>query len=318
MKHPTNHRSVLFAFVLSAAFLTACSEGREPSAPEVEALVTPLCQEGCQEVDPFPNSPGIFLTSSTTPTKCEEGQLNDSDVDGLSDDCETRLAAAFAPELYTAGALDNTGREPRWVANLQPSGAIRIMYLISYYNDAGSTTFGCFLKPDDCAPHVGDSEWIILDVKYVPSTTHWLLSAAYYSQHESWQTFLGSGANPPALYYPNKSGGYPRSYVAQGKHANYGSLADCNAGGTAGSDDCSNVNTPSRLTGGVTLNMGSSGHHAGIGQNCVVSANPLYYYYGSGKTECYWSGGRFRGWVPDSVGGGDADPYGPKLIYWGF
>lgn len=313
-------RDTATALILALLGLGGCSSDPGSTAPSPTLDVPPPpCQAGCQETDPFPSSPGIFLSSSTTPSACEEGNINDSDVDGLSDDCEARIAAAFAPELYTAGLLDNTGRESRWVARPLSTGIIRIMYLLSYYHDNGTTDALCSFKPSKCAPHVGDSELIILDVRYDIETQHWVLSNAIYSEHDGFGTYSSFGADYPAvLFYPVKPGGYPRSYVAIGKHANYATVSECNAGGFLGLDDCSNANTASRVAVGVTLNLGSNAHHGGIGQNCVVSLNPSYFYYGSGKTECYWTGARFRGWVPDSVPGDDADPYGPKLLYWGF
>ncbi len=243
-------------------------------------------------------------------------------MDGLEDLCETNLSAAFAPELFTAGGLDNTGRESRWVARPLSTGVVRIMYLLSYYYDAGTTPppLSCTpWSPTDCAPHNGDSELIVLDVTYNLETQHWVLTNAIYSEHDSFGSYGTGGAEYPViLYYPAKKGGYPRAWVSQGKHANYATEQECNEGGKAETDDCTYNSTASRVAVGVTLNLGSRAHHGGSGQNCVVSLNPAYVYYGSGKTECYWSGSRFRGWVPDSVGGGDADPYGPKLLFWGF
>lgn len=318
-QHAHHSTWTITASLLALIAVGGCSSEPTSSGPASMSQVQPQCQEGCQETDPSPSSPGIFLTSSTTPAKCEEGPMNDSDVDGLSDDCETRLAAAFAPELYTSGILDNTGRESRWAARLLQSGTIRVMYLLSYYNDAGSTFVGCPFSPSDCAPHSGDSEWNLLDIKYNATTHHWVLNSAEYSQHDGSTTYgSGGAAYPTVLYYPGKLGGYPRSYVAIGKHANYSTVTECNGGGFAGSDDCSSGSTASRVAAGTTLNIGSNSNHSGIGQNCVASSNPLYQYYGAGRVECYWTGARFRGWVPDSLGGGDADPYGPKLRSRGF
>ena len=50
-----------------------------------------------------------------------------------------------------------------------------------------------------------------------------------------------------------------------------------------------------------------------------MSANPDYEFYGAGRVECYWTWKLFRGWVPDSVGGGDSEAaYTDHLSYFGF
>lgn len=127
----------------------------------------------------------------------------------------------------------------------------------------------------------------------------------------------GTDAYPLALSYPGKLGGYPRVYVSVGKHASYGSIDECNDGGTFGSDTCIGVNAGVRVAAGTTLNIGSRAVHA-ASQDCMASSNPSYLYYGAGRTECYWTDKRFQGWIPDSVGGDNSDSYSPKLSTWGF
>jgi hypothetical protein len=53
-------------------------------------------------------------------------------------------------------------------------------------------------------------------------------------------------------------------------------------------------------------------------RDCVVSRNPSYEFYGSGREECYWGPAKFRGWVPLTVGGGEADVYRSQLTALGF
>lgn len=48
------------------------------------------------------------------------------------------------------------------------------------------------------------------------------------------------------------------------------------------------------------------------------SENPAYFFYGSGRLECYWSERPFRGWVPDGIGGGQATGYLDRLELMGF
>ncbi|HET7025322.1 MAG TPA: hypothetical protein VFI39_08980 [Gemmatimonadales bacterium] len=308
----------------------ACSDTlTSPPGPEASKVI-PFCQLGCLDQDPHPDSAGVFLGSGITPDMCTDG--TDSDQDGLEDFCETNLALAFAPELRYSDA-DEVGREPYWAArpiSRYIADTVVIAYLISYYRDAGSNTWGCSIpsipfiwdKPVECNGHNGDSEAIVLDVYYSYSTKHWILGAAIYSQHDSPATYsrylpLGFPARPypMQLEYPSHPGAYPRAYVAEGKHANYNTQSECNSGGTLGSDTCENVNTSARLPAGYLYNLGSRAHPA---IDCVTSRDPSYLYYGSGKTECYWTGGRFRGWIPYTIGGVDTDPYSPKLSDWGF
>jgi hypothetical protein len=195
---------------------------------------------------------------------------------------------------------------------------VYIVYLISYYRDAGNNSFGCGLPFHDptCDGHNGDSENIQLDVYYNEGTQHWLLDHAAYSAHTSFNNFLrGSGGYATGLEYPAKPGGYPRTYVSQGKHANYGSRFSVLLG--LGSDDCRQVNTSTRLYAGSNVNIGSRAVHT-TAQDCMPSSDPSYQYYGSGRQECYWTTRRFRGWIPMTVGGADSDPYEPILRNAGF
>jgi hypothetical protein len=307
---------------VSMGWLTyACSGSDTPSAPAA-AAVTPQCVSGCGDADPFPNSPGVYLSSAVTPFTCGSANYSDSDQDGLADICENSIPAAFAPELYYY-SFDEVGREPHWVARKfgsEDADSVQIAYLESYYRDTGSQTYGCSLPfhPSSCDGHNGDSEAIFLTVHYDYDNQHWVLSSAKYSQHESYGIYArGAGSYPTQLYYPSHPGAYPRAYVAQGKHGNYNSVSDCNSGGTLGSDDCTNVNTAARLPGGGQLNLGSRAHHTSA-QDCMPSADPSYIYYGSGRLECYWTTENFRGWIPTSVGGADSDPYSTRLQAEGF
>jgi hypothetical protein len=278
----------------------------------------PKCLPGCTESDPDPSAPGVFLTSAVTGVSCFLGGQNDRDSDGVFDRCESDLAAAFAPELrYYSG--DEIGREPHWAARKAGTNHIYLIYLLSYYRDAGNTSFGCSLPFHDtsCGGHNGDSENIQLEVYYNPSSQHWLLHSAAYSAHSSFNTFVRGTAAYPALQYPAKFGAYPRAYVSQGKHANYGSQSSCNGGGTISSDDCRLVNTSARVYAAGIVNIGSRAVHT-PSQHCMTSTNPAYQYYGSGRQECYWTNTRFRGWIPTTVGGADSDPYSPILAAAGF
>jgi hypothetical protein len=279
--------------------------------------IVPLCQLGCLETDPNPSAPGVFLGSGVTDEVCFGSAQTDNDQDGLSTFCEKNLAAAFAPELWYA-SNDLVGREPHWVAKPVAAGSstVRIAYLLSYYDDGGTTSPLCDNSFGDgpCSGHFGDSELIALDVDYDPDTSHWVLATAYYSAHENTNTYSRgwSNAYPTQLTYPSHPGAYPRSWVAFGKHANYGSQSECDSGGFLGFDHCSLANTAARVSAGQNLNLGSRNVHTSA-QDCMLSSDPIKVQMG--VIECYWTTRRFSGWsgaIPD------ATSYGPKLSSLGF
>lgn len=289
------------------------------------SFISPMCQEGfCGgETDPNPTAPGYYIASSVTPDACLYGGHTDADVDQLSDFCEKNLASAFAPQLHYY-QYDETGREPHWVARRIAEEGVRLGYLLSYYRDAGSSSPGCSLPfhPPSCDGHNGDSEAIFLDLYYDYGTEHWVLGAARFSQHGSLKTYDGDGCTATSfgcvyLQYPDRPQGYPRAWVSEGKHANYANLQDCNHGGFGAADTCDQVNIFARVVAGVASNLGSRSYHS-TGQDCIESSNPSYLYYGSGRTECYWTVKPFQGWIPDSVGGANSSPYSEILEDMGF
>jgi hypothetical protein len=298
-------KCAVLVVLLSEACAAPTDSPEEPSATGPSASV--LCQTGCLDVDPNPSAPGIFI-GGDSPATCFG--VNDGDNDDLAERCESDLARAFAPQLYYY-KFDEMGREPYWVA-MKVGGAqrVRIGYLLSYYRDAGSQAFACSIPgaPDSCAGHNGDSEAIFLEVYYNSTTMHWVLYNAKLSAHGAYPVYgTPSFGEYPILTYPGQLGGYPRVWVSQGKHANYANLADCNAGGTLHIDTCNGNNTGARVDASAIYNLGSLTAHTAA-QDCVTSRNPSYIYYGSGRKECYWTAVTgFRGWIPTTVGGAEAD-----------
>lgn len=284
----------------------------------------PKCQLGCLDVDPNPDSAGIFISNSVNNDLCVEG--TDVDADGLSEFCEKQLAAAFAPQLYYWD-IDDIRGEPHWLARWSNDGEqVVIGYLYSMYRDEGSTAFVCTVPlpwpfpnpPIKCAGHNGDSEAAFLEVKYHPASSHWVLTRAMYSEHESYGVYeSGLDGYPSVLTYPERLGGYPRVYLAEGKHAGYATRNECNEGGFWGVDTCVDVNTALRVVAGAQLNLGSRASHT-TDQDCTASASTSYEYYGSGRLECYWTSQSFRGWIPAYIGGGAAAAYSPRLLDQGF
>jgi hypothetical protein len=265
------------------------------------------------ETDPAPGMPGLYLGSAVSgsgSSLCfDVTAANDRDQDQVTDQCEAKLAAGFAPQLaYFSG--DRVGRESRWAAKRQMlasdgSSGVRIGYLLSYYFDDG--TVGCKWGLVWCGGHYGDSEAVWLDLYYNPASQHWVLDRAEYSAHSRNNIYTrGAGPYPAALHYPGKSGGHPRAFVAYRKHANYANDASCDAG-NSGLDDC-RADRYQRVSAGSARNIGSRSVRL---VDCVRSS----FYTARTRTECYWTVKRFRGWqtrVPD------ADSYSDKLTAFGF
>jgi len=288
----------------AALLFTACADQPvEPAEGEPQlSLIQPMCTIGCGETDPYPDMPGIFLGSGVTAFQCFEADHTDADFDGLSDFCEYQLAWAFRPELaYYQN--DDMRMEPYWAAHGIGGDTVRIAYLLSYYVDAGTEHELCPLLQGLCDGHAGDSEYIALDVSYNTTWSHWIVRRALYSAHGDANVY----ESPRPYRYPQQleygeeeGGGYPVSYVAIGKHANYASESECDAGGTLGFDDC-HPDRRMRIRGGQYYNIGSFDEPF---HDCVESENPLY----QGVLECYWDQTEldFTGWQDYQP---SADPY---------
>ena len=160
---PIAHSALFLTLALSACTSDILTGPQGENRPEAVGGV-PLCQAGCLDTDPNPDSAGVFIGATNTDL-CTEG--TDIDLDGLIDFCEKNLIQAFAPELNYSSA-DETGREPKWAAQWMDDSTVRLMYLLSYYRDAGSSAFVCSLPPpfpvESCFGHNGDSEHLALDV----------------------------------------------------------------------------------------------------------------------------------------------------------
>lgn len=287
----------------------------ENSPPGIEQSAA--CQLGCNETDPNPSAPGIFLGSGITDLTCFDGEQTDADGDGMSDFCENNLAPRFSPQLAISTG-DEVGREPHFATRQLSTTKARIMYLLSYYVDRGPSTSWCnnniidVFSREACHGHDGDSEWITLDVYYDRGTKHWVLDQAIYSQHTGSKAYTrGTGASP-RIEYPNKTGGSPRAYVAYQKHANYASDSECDAGSILGTDTC-NANSYEQVTAGGNVNIRSRAAHTSS-QDCMRSTNPLY--SGNGVVECYWTSRAFVGWHIGSPASNSE--YSGKLASMGF
>lgn len=326
------------SLVLLAALASGCADPASESTDDLpgppRAELDIQCLPGCTETDPYPDSAGAFLSSAVSPETCFYASGTDADGDRLVDRCERDLAQRFAPQLYYY-RYDDVRREPYWVAGMNSpqytnvrantpiypgGGQVRIVYLLSYYEDLGGQTFSCTIPGAHliCLPHHGDSEWILLDLWYNERTQHWLLKGILMSQHtyaEGYSTLPGK-TYTTRIAYPEKAGTYPRVWVAQGKHANYPNKASCDEGGTFDSDTCEKNNTGARVEYSGAYNLGSRPARL---RDCVQSRNPSWQFYGTGKQECYWrAGDTFRAWYPDNIGGGESGVHADILASLGF
>ncbi len=320
-----SHQQTLYSTILPPALLivgvglAGCSPGTLPSEAQPDkgfdlvGVHANRCQLGCMDEDSFPEAPGVFINFYTTPENCFDPEWGtDLDQDGMAEFCEVRLAEGFAPRLIYASDDDVSG-EPRYAVRPGGSGTeVYILYMTSMYFDFGSTTWACqtfgFLSYW-CDGHLGDSEAILVVVDYDPSSYHWYLKSVELSQHGSFVPYQDW-----ELDFSDEDLGRPDIWAAYSKHALYPSYAECQTGGTLGSDSCS-VNTNDFVLRAYPVdNVGSSTYHF---MDCVYSYKPGM---PSNTQECYWtySGGlgEFGGW--HGANKKAQESYGHILGYFGF
>ncbi|HEX7120409.1 MAG TPA: hypothetical protein VF212_16565 [Longimicrobiales bacterium] len=254
----------------------------------------------------------------------------DTDADGLDDRCELGLARAFAPLLVVrpGGCGWDTSVSPARpggeyyfaVERGGEAGRIRIAYLPAYYRDCGWDGLKFLLPFVDCAPHVGDSEAIVVEIGHDGRSGRWRTEAVFLSAH----CFGRSGGDcrwyrGDALarfeWADGRDRGAPRVWVAEGRNANYPSRDACDRGHYR-LDTCDRHGTELRFPV-VTMrqNLGSRARPAGGPGGCVhggfagwASALPR-----AGRIECFWrDDAPFFGW--QSPDGGGATPYARYLL----
>ncbi|MGH7582408.1 MAG: hypothetical protein ACREL5_04180 [Gemmatimonadales bacterium] len=178
--------------------------------------VQPDCMAGFCLPDPYPDSAGVWIASTITADRCTDGETyQDTDEDGLADLCEQSLADAFNPWLRYCNCDVAWGGEPTYAVKPVWRGSsliVRIMYMPSYYDDAGADgdewcDVADVLFFGACSSHSGhwgDSEAIVLDVVYNETTGHWLLHTPTLSQHNDYTVYYGNtgdGVSQFCLYY---------------------------------------------------------------------------------------------------------------------
>jgi len=286
----------VFLAVLSASACADLSTGVGSAAPDRPAYA--------QLQDPCSGCTGIFLTGAAAdPMICILAPGADVDHDGVDDQCEYKVAAAFAPQLVFHGSEVRRSRETYWGvhrASPETTNSLRIAYLLGYHDDS---------------QHTGDSEYIELLVFFDTSQTtggvagRWVLLAAYYSAHNGYNTYL----HPDLTYVDGQMQDRPIVWVANGKHANYNTDSACDAGGTLGYDDC---NDGSRESVDVVGNRN-------IGSYYYPLKNEVYSFDSSltGREYLWTTAGDFNGWHSQPwklIPGQHVAPYGERLQGFGW
>jgi hypothetical protein len=200
--------------------------------------------------------------------------------------------------------------------------AIRIFYLLAYHFDGGSPSPFC--KPyggkDKCAAHFGDSEFVMLHLRYMPTTKHWVVAGALMSAHFGtgglfgWAFDSSQWYGPSQLQYPDKSRGYPRVWVARDKHANYNSRSSCDSGAVF-FDTCDDNYDTGRIRNlGRVFNAGSSA------VKFIDQTKSMYSPWEFDGIEYFWSQVAFCGWDESSASNRSycGGKYGQYLTQMGF
>lgn len=251
---------------------------------------------------------------------------DDVDRDSLSDNCELILATAFAPKMMMNvqfinlnSALNQGATWPGeyyWGATPVTVGfdtrRIRLAYMPAYYHDWGHGLFD--------SGHNGDSEFIMIDVEYVPEHNSFEMRDAFLSAHCG--AFLATFETDPdcqwwgTSYWDNASGfvdtplGAPVVWVANGTNANYFGQHKCNTGSNW-FDDCYGLYDGARFPITPGFNVGSYRGHM-LPDWIYARRYPTLGQ--SDKVESFWPGHGFAGWQ----GGVGETSYAAILARFGF
>lgn len=230
----------------------------------------------------------------------------DMDADHLSDACELELASRFAPTLMIAPGGCNWDAE-----NDRPGGGyffavqrvdfvIRVAYLPAYFRDCGWDGLKCWLPAVNCAPHAGDSEFIVVELRPVEGATT-VVAGVFLSAH----CFSRSGGDcrwyrGPALSRLGWSGTSPIIWVAEGRNANYPSKRACDRGHHS-LDTCDRNESEFRFPITSTRNIGSRDHPF-RDDGCIAGVELGSSLVEPDAGECFWRDSAFRGWTSAAPG----------------
>lgn len=242
---------------------------------------------------------------------CGSPAVADSDGDSLGDECESRLAHAFAPELVVrAGGCNwDTSRVPHRLGGAylfavapRPGGA-RVLYLPAYFMDCGWSGLKCALPWVNCSPHAGDSEFIAIDAVLDSVTKRWRPDAVFLSAH-----CFGRSGGDCRWYRGGELEGFtwnavsPTIWVADGRQANYPNVDACDRGHHR-IDSCDRHDYRYRYPiEDADQNIGSAAKpnpESGCLEGAML-ANPRV---AEEALECMWTPDRpFRGWQSSGSG----------------
>lgn len=279
---------------------------------------------------PAPTGPGVKLPSQFDDYSCRSTAVySDYDNDGLNEKCEAELAYAFRPQLSISASDDYPFREPYWAVypTTQPGVAepyqLQIFYAVSWYRDAGSP-----VDPvHGYTAHQGDSEFIVIRVKYY-SYQFWTVNSAFLSAHYGDWGDSSAEVDWQLLEWAQYTRGRARIYTAEDKHGSYYSRSQCDKGAYY-ADNCDrNLDSLGRARYEVealpTANLGNTplvrngvyfrGNPTPT-LDCVASRK----FASGGRRECYWTGTAFRGWQDDHDGyldGTSASAYNQVIYTW--
>jgi hypothetical protein len=244
----------------------------------------------------------------------------DFDRDGLADGCEMTLVTSFAPLLVVAPdqCSASKGLPPGgYLYGAQPEGdGVRLVYLPAYLQDCGWGGAKCHLPRVSCAPHIGDSEFIAMDVAGGPDGL-WSVRSVFLSAH----CFAGSGADcrwygagelDAFAWSGPQHGSAPVIWVAEGRNANYPSRRSCDRGHFY-LDTCDRNTVRERFPIVPGLNLGSRNAPIRDGDTspgCVRGSTLREPRADPEAVECFWSDAPFRGWRGEGPG---ATAYGDYL-----
>lgn len=266
---------------------------------------TGLPYENCEPDGSGVDPGGYWLSQSYSSCTTTAGHP-DADQDGLRDDCEVEIVKAFAPMLKFDIGEQHWSRDPHWSAiRVTVNGVqmVQVFYLVAYHRDPGDPAFGTYA-------HDGDSEFLIVFVQDITGTGRWALTQMTYSAHwhQAWDR-THENLSYAEVEYVDTYRGRPRSWVSEGKHANYPNQGSCNGN----FDDCANPQADTPLTPGWTLDTRNIGNRT---LGVPLFTNPCATILSQPYSECFWTDDTFRGWQTEN--GGGAGGYTASLSWYLF
>ena len=229
--------------------------------------------------------------------------------EALTRDCAFQFASRFAPVLAVRSAGCNWDQTHQRLGGgyfftaQRVDSIVRIAYLPAYFRDCGWQGVKCWLPAVDCAPHVGDSEFIVIDL-IGDSASTWrvaaiFLSAHCFGRHDSKCRWY-RGADLDRFTWHDAT---VEVWVAEGRHANYPSRKACDKG-IYSIDTCDRHDARYRFPIAQDRNIGTRDRPARVA-GCYSGGDIASTWVDREAVECFWRPGPFRGWrtnVPGVTG----------------